>query len=58
MDAKQFLAEFGHIADAPGGIGKLRELILSLAFKGLLCPPSNETSASLILPSNSGHATK
>ncbi|MDR6262074.1 type I restriction enzyme S subunit [Klebsiella sp. SORGH_AS 826] len=48
MDAKQFLAEFGHIADAPGGIGKLRELILSLAFKGLLCPPSNETSASLL----------
>ncbi|EJP4365349.1 restriction endonuclease subunit S [Salmonella enterica] len=36
MDAKQFLAEFGHIANAPGGIGKLRELILQLAVQGKL----------------------
>jgi type I restriction enzyme S subunit len=38
MDAQQFLAEFGHIANAPGGIGKLRELILSLAVTGKLVP--------------------
>ncbi len=25
MDAQRFLAEFGHIANAPGGISKLRE---------------------------------
>lgn len=36
MDAKQFLAEFGHIANAPGGIGGLRELILHLAVTGKL----------------------
>ncbi|UTH75664.1 restriction endonuclease subunit S [Chromobacterium sp. IIBBL 290-4] len=48
MDAQQFLEEFGHIANAPGGVGKLRELILSLAFKGELCVPSNEISATLL----------
>lgn len=36
MDAQQFLAEFGHIANAPGGVGKLRELILQLAISGRL----------------------
>lgn len=40
MDAQQFLAEFGHIANSPGGVGRLRELILALAFKGELCPQS------------------
>ena len=36
MDAQQFLAEFGHIANAPGGVGKLRELVLQLAITGTL----------------------
>lgn len=36
MDAQQFLAEFGHIANAPGGVGKLRELVLQLAISGRL----------------------
>ncbi|MBV9108141.1 MAG: restriction endonuclease subunit S [Gemmatimonadetes bacterium] len=36
MDALQFLAEFGHIANAPGGVGRLRELILQLAITGRL----------------------
>lgn len=36
MDAQQFLAEFGHIANAPGGMGKLRELIIQLAISGRL----------------------
>lgn len=36
MDAQQFLAEFGHIANAPGGIQQLRELILQLAICGKL----------------------
>lgn len=36
MDAQQFLAEFGHIANAPGGVGRLRELVLFLALRGEL----------------------
>jgi type I restriction enzyme S subunit len=36
MDAQQFLKAFGHVANAPGGINKLRELILSLAVTGRL----------------------
>lgn len=48
MDAQQFLAEFGHIANAPGGVARLRELILSLAFKGELCLPSDDSSDALL----------
>jgi type I restriction enzyme S subunit len=36
MDAQQFLVEFGHIANAPGGVAKLRELILAFAVQGRL----------------------
>lgn len=36
MDAQQFLAEFGHIVNAPGGVGRLRELVLQLAISGRL----------------------
>lgn len=36
MDAQQFLTEFGHIANAPGGIARLRDLILALAVQGRL----------------------
>lgn len=36
MDAQKFLAEFGHIAQAPNGIAKLRELVLVLAVQGRL----------------------
>lgn len=36
MDAQQFLAEFGHIANAPGGVGKLREMVYQLAITGTL----------------------
>ena len=43
MDAQQFLAELGHLANAPGGVAKLREMILSLAFKGDLCAHSAES---------------
>jgi type I restriction enzyme S subunit len=34
MDAPQFLAEFGHIANAPGGVQCLREMIYNLAITG------------------------
>lgn len=36
MDAQQFLAEFGHIANAPGGVARLREMVLALAVSGRL----------------------
>ena len=36
MDSQQFLAEFGHIANAPAGVGKLRELVIQLAISGRL----------------------
>ncbi|OJA06163.1 hypothetical protein [Halomonas sp. QHL1] len=36
MDAQQFLAEFGHIVNAPGGVAKLRELVYQLAVTGRL----------------------
>ncbi|KAI5912632.1 restriction endonuclease subunit S [Thauera sp. 2A1] len=44
MDAQQFLAEFGHIANAPGGVARLRELVLALAVQGRLVQqdPSDE----------------
>jgi type I restriction enzyme S subunit len=36
MDAQQFLTEFGHIANAPDGITRLRQLVLQLAISGRL----------------------
>ncbi|MDP3578873.1 MAG: restriction endonuclease subunit S, partial [Methyloversatilis sp.] len=38
MDAQQFLAEFGHIANAPGGVQQLREMVCQLAITGALTP--------------------
>lgn len=45
MDAQQFLAEFGHIANAPGGVARLWELVLHLAVSGRLTIQSAEESA-------------
>ena len=36
MTAETFFANFGHLADAPNGVQKLRELILQLAVQGKL----------------------
>jgi type I restriction enzyme, S subunit len=36
MDAQRFLAEFGHIANSPGGIQQLRNMIYQLAVTGSL----------------------
>jgi len=49
MDAQQFLGEFGHIANSPGGVQKLRALILQLSIQGKLVPSSvaSEKSDSL-----------
>lgn len=38
MDAQQFVAEFGHIANAPGGLAALRQMIYQLAVTGSLTP--------------------
>lgn len=38
MDAQQFLTEFGHIANAPGGVQQLREMVYQLAITGTLTP--------------------
>lgn len=38
MDGQQFLAEFAHIANAPGGIAHLRQMIYQLAITGSLTP--------------------
>ncbi|MEW5786410.1 MAG: restriction endonuclease subunit S [Pseudomonadota bacterium] len=47
MDARQFLAEFGHIANAPGGVTKLRELVLSLAVSGRLVPQNSKEQSAI-----------
>ncbi|MGN5538476.1 restriction endonuclease subunit S [Alcaligenes sp. Lyrl_28] len=49
MDAQQFLAEFGHIANAPGGIGKLRELILQMAVQGRLIASTEADESTCVL---------
>jgi type I restriction enzyme S subunit len=49
MDAQQFLAEFGHIANAPGGVVRLRELVLHLAVSGDLLKIEVAESASPLL---------
>lgn len=50
MDAQQFLGEFGYIANAPGGIERLRELIYQFAVTGRLVPQQpDEGDASLAL---------
>jgi type I restriction enzyme S subunit len=53
MDAQQFLSEFGHIANAPGGVGKLRELVLQLAISGRLTERvADDTSALELIEAN------
>ncbi|MBE4613825.1 restriction endonuclease subunit S [Vibrio navarrensis] len=42
MDAQQFLTEFGHITNAPGGIARLRELVYQFAVTGRLTAQRDE----------------
>jgi len=49
MDAQRFIAEFGHIANAPGGMARLRELVLHLAASGDLIETSVPVSAMPLL---------
>jgi type I restriction enzyme S subunit len=48
MDAQQFLAEFGHIANAPGGVARLRDLILDLAVRGELVTATAGATSALV----------
>jgi type I restriction enzyme S subunit len=53
MDAQQFIAEFGHIANATGGVARLRELVLYLAVYGkLVAQSTNDQSAEELLISS------
>lgn len=45
MDAQQFLAAFGHIADAPGGVEHLRRMIYQLAITGSLAEQNDRENA-------------
>lgn len=50
MDAHQLVAEFGHIANAPGGLASLRQMIYQLAITGSLTPRGNSAEdAGLLL---------
>jgi type I restriction enzyme S subunit len=49
MDAQQFLAEFGSIANAPAGVSKLRELVLVLAVQGRLVAQAQGTHSGPLL---------
>lgn len=50
MTPNKFIQEFEHIAEAPNGIQRLRELVLELAVRGLLIPQNpNDEPASFLL---------
>lgn len=58
MDAQQFLAEFGHIANAPGGGVQLRNLILHFAATGKLVQQNTmDESAQKLLERIRRHAS-
>ena len=46
MEARNFLADFGHIANARGGIAQLRKLVLHLAVSGCLTSQFDDEDAS------------
>lgn len=53
MDAQRFLAGFGDVANAPGGVGKLKELLLQLAISGRLTEREpHDTPAEALVKAN------
>lgn len=58
MNAATFLEQFGHLAEAPTGIAKLRELILQLAVRGKLVPqdPKDEPASELLAKIDAANA--
>jgi type I restriction enzyme S subunit len=56
MDAQQFLAEFGHIVNAPEGVTSLRALVLQLAISGRLTQRvRGDTTADSLIAMNRQH---
>ena len=50
MNSEKFLANFGHIANAPGGVERLRDLVLQLAVTGVLVrQQANEGDADALI---------
>lgn len=47
MNAEKFLSSFGHIANSPGGVARLRDLLYHFAFAGELVEPSEGNAADL-----------
>ena len=47
MTDEEFLAQFGHLAAAPGGVGRLRRLILDLAVRGRLAAQTEPVGVAL-----------
>ena len=58
MNASTLLDNFDIIADAPGGVPKLRELILQLAVRGKLVPQDPKDEPASIFLERLGIATK
>jgi len=59
MNAQQFLAEFGHIANAPRGIEQVREMIYQLAITGTLTAQlENDGDAQTLLAAISARREK
>jgi len=59
MDAKQFLAEFGHIVNAPGGVQRVKESVLQLAIQAKLTNQSSQdTPAELWFKKNQQERTQ
>lgn len=55
MDAQQFLTEFGHIANAPGGVARLRELVYQFAVTGKLTVQREEDGSAGDVLTNVSH---
>ena len=51
MTSETFFENFGHLAEAPNGVQKIREMVLQLAVQGKLVPqdPNDEPASAWTL---------